>query len=124
MARRRHNSIAWENMHVVIAQIMRPASDADVPHEWPDEAACRDSDPEIFYPAPVDDRWDELSGTADPSIIKVAKLICNGDPAIARPPCPVRTQCLGYAMRHEKYGIWGGLTAQERAELRPRRHDG
>lgn len=33
--------------------------------------------------------------------------------------CPVATDCLEYALRHdERYGIWGGLDPVERAALR------
>ena len=34
--------------------------------------------------------------------------------------CPVRQECLDYAMRvHEPFGIWGGLTEAERRQLAP-----
>jgi len=43
-----------------------------------------------------------------------AKQICMG--------CPVRTECLDYAVsRPEKYGMWGGLNEDERASERRRR---
>lgn len=36
--------------------------------------------------------------------------------------CPVRTECLGYAVaRPEKYGIWGGMNEENRAAERRRR---
>ncbi|KII00545.1 transcription factor WhiB [Streptomonospora alba] len=36
--------------------------------------------------------------------------------------CPVRTECLDYAIsRPEKYGTWGGLNEDERASERRRR---
>lgn len=42
---------------------------------------------------------------------KEAKCLC------AR--CPVRTQCLEYALRRgEKFGIWGGKTEKERRKMR------
>jgi WhiB family redox-sensing transcriptional regulator len=35
--------------------------------------------------------------------------------------CPVRDECLDYALRvHEELGIWGGLDAPERRALRGR----
>lgn len=42
--------------------------------------------------------------------------------AVCRDECPVREQCLGLAMRHEqrsagRFGVWGGLTANQRAAL-------
>jgi WhiB family redox-sensing transcriptional regulator len=39
--------------------------------------------------------------------------------------CPVRDECLAYALDHdEQYGVWGGLTAEERRPLRHRRSIG
>ncbi len=36
--------------------------------------------------------------------------------------CPVRVECLLYALRHnEVHGIWGATTAVERAAMRRRR---
>lgn len=33
--------------------------------------------------------------------------------------CPVREPCLAYALAHDfEWGVWGGLTAHERGELR------
>lgn len=28
--------------------------------------------------------------------------------------CPIYKQCLSYALEHEQYGVWGGMTSQER----------
>jgi WhiB family transcriptional regulator, redox-sensing transcriptional regulator len=39
--------------------------------------------------------------------------------------CPVRTECLDYALanpRQTKYGVWGGLTEEERVAERRRRN--
>ena len=36
--------------------------------------------------------------------------------------CPVRVQCLDYALRNSiRHGIWGGLNEEERARERRRR---
>lgn len=35
--------------------------------------------------------------------------------------CPVREECLEWAVAHEEYGFWGGTTARERARMRSRR---
>lgn len=35
--------------------------------------------------------------------------------------CPMREQCLEYSLFHERYGVWGGLGAVERAKLRSER---
>jgi WhiB family redox-sensing transcriptional regulator len=39
--------------------------------------------------------------------------------------CPVRDDCLAYALNgDEQYGVWGGLTAEERRALRHGRSSG
>lgn len=65
---------------------------------WRDEAACRKSDPEMWY---SDDTY---SGIA-------ARTIC-GD-------CPVRVDCLRDGIT-DPFGIWGGWSAAERRRLRER----
>jgi len=67
--------------------------------EWRSAAACQSCDPELFFPV-------SSSGPAVEQIAR-AKEIC------AR--CPVRPQCLAFALRtRQVYGLWGGLTEQER----------
>ncbi len=70
---------------------------------WLDRAACRDVDPEIFFPI----------GTgvlAERQVIR-AKAVCHR--------CPVRAECLRWAQVHgQGDGVWGGLDADERRELR------
>ena len=75
---------------------------------WRHQAACRDADPETFFPI------DETKPNGPR--VTAAKAICSG--------CPVRAQCLDYALGSgQRWGIWGGLTTPERrAELRARRH--
>lgn len=69
---------------------------------WRQRAACHGKDPEMFFPI----------GLAGPALAQVAqaKAIC------AR--CPVRAACLRFAVRtRQAYGIWGGLTEEERRGL-------
>lgn len=71
--------------------------------DWRDLAACRDADPEGWFPV----------GNDGPALIQVAeaKTVCRG--------CPVREACLDWAMTHpDTHGIWGGLTEGERRTLR------
>lgn len=66
---------------------------------WWQLAACRSADPDLFFP---------ISG-AGPALEQAAaaKTICAG--------CPVRRDCLTYAtFTRQQYGIWGGLTEDER----------
>jgi len=77
-----------------------PASGLDA--DWRDDAACRDSDPELFFPD-----GDVRSARAQ---VKTAKLICRG--------CPVAVACLSWALASgQEAGIWGGLTEEERHRL-------
>ena len=70
--------------------------------DWRDEAACRDADPELFFP-------DTGIGSAR-ARVKMAKLICRG--------CPVSATCLSWALADgQEAGIWGGLTEDERRRL-------
>jgi WhiB family redox-sensing transcriptional regulator len=73
---------------------------------WRDDAACRDADPELFFPD-----GDTKSARAQ---VKTAKLICRG--------CPVSATCLSWALASgQEAGIWGGLTEDERRRLHRRR---
>lgn len=65
--------------------------------DWMDSAVCAQTDPELFYPDKGEPAYD-------------AKRVCA--------LCPVRIECLLYALTNrEPYGIWGGLTARERHHL-------
>lgn len=44
--------------------------------------------------------------------IKVAKSICNG--------CVHKIECQQWGLKHERYGIWGGLSEKERFSIRKR----
>ena len=64
---------------------------------WQDRALCRKLDPEAFFPT---------RGT-QPDDAKEACVFC-----------PVRYDCLAYAVeRGDRYGVWGGLTERERRPL-------
>jgi WhiB family transcriptional regulator, redox-sensing transcriptional regulator len=68
-----------------------------------EQAACRDADPELFFPV----------GTAGPALLQVAraKHVCAG--------CAVRARCLEWAMANgQESGVWGGTSEDERRALR------
>lgn len=73
---------------------------------WVDKAACRQFDPELFFPLG--------SGPAAARQAARAKAVCAC--------CQVSAQCLTWALQNgEVDGIWGGLDADERRALNSRR---
>ncbi len=69
---------------------------------WMALGACHGQDPELFFPIAA-------RGPAARQI-RAAKAICSG--------CPVRTDCLSYAVHTMPEGIWGGTTLEERYAMR------
>jgi WhiB family redox-sensing transcriptional regulator len=64
---------------------------------WQEQGLCAQVDGDLWYPD---------KGESN----QAAKRICGR--------CPVQPQCLGYALaNHEWYGVWGGLSYQERLRL-------
>jgi hypothetical protein len=61
------------------------------------QEACLDAEPELFFSEFALD-------------IAMAKSICN--------TCPLIQVCANYATQHENFGVWGGLSADERYEAR------
>lgn len=76
--------------------------------DWRALALCRDADPEIFFPAAE-------SGPALARAEAVALAWCER--------CPVREECLAFALDLLPFGIAGGMTARQRSQLRRQRHD-
>ena len=74
--------------------------------EWRSAAACRDTDPETFFPA-------AKSGPIYEAQVAAAKAICAG--------CRVRVECLEEALVRIPDGIVAGLTPEERRGIHPRR---
>lgn len=75
--------------------------------EWRAQAACAGASTEVFYP-PRD-------ALVYPVMAAVARRMCLGD---GGPPCPVRVECLAYALStNERHGIWGGLSSRERTAM-------
>lgn len=66
--------------------------------DWIDGAACVDVDPELFYPV-----GDGL--LAQEQIIQ-AKSVCRR--------CPVVAECLNWALNRSEFGVWGGMSEDER----------
>lgn len=66
---------------------------------WRGRAACRDVDPEVFFPV-------AQAGSVHEQQVAAAKAVCAG--------CPVRSECLEEALARIPDGIAGGLTSAER----------
>jgi hypothetical protein len=69
--------------------------------DW-DRAACKNLPTDFFYK--IEDR-----GVSKLIDVDVFRFTCA--------PCPIWRQCLGYATHHENYGVWGGMTSEERLAI-------
>lgn len=73
---------------------------------WTASAACRGMDPAVFHP--------QRHGHDQAKRSRAAKEVCRR--------CPVEDECLAFALMTEpvgsESGIWGGMTPEERRELR------
>ena len=70
---------------------------------WHDDAACREEDPELFFPI----------GSTGPALVQLAqaKAVCAW--------CGVQSVCLEWAVSAGvEHGVWGGLSEEERRALR------
>jgi WhiB family redox-sensing transcriptional regulator len=71
--------------------------------DWLRLGACRDEDPELFFPI--------ASAGPGSAQVAAAKAVC------AR--CTVREACLRFALRaNQDHGVWGGTSEEERRMLR------
>jgi WhiB family redox-sensing transcriptional regulator len=71
--------------------------------DWRDQSACRDTDPDLFFPV----------GTTGLALdqIDAAKRVCGN--------CEVQQACLEFALAtNQESGIWGGTSEEERRKLR------
>jgi WhiB family redox-sensing transcriptional regulator len=76
--------------------------------DWLDGGACRDEDPDLFFPI----------ASAGPGLVQVAaaKAVC------AR--CVVREPCLRFALAaSQDHGVWGGMSEEERWAIRQAQGD-
>jgi hypothetical protein len=71
---------------------------------WQQRALCAPhraaDDPEIFFP--------------DGHPVDRARGLCKGDAAAGRDECPVRLECLRFALETGAVGMWGGTSTAER----------
>jgi WhiB family transcriptional regulator, redox-sensing transcriptional regulator len=74
--------------------------------DWRHRAACRDVDPELFFPI----------GNTGPALLQIeeAKQVCRR--------CSVSEGCLRWALDSgQDSGVWGGMSEDERRALKRRR---
>lgn len=72
---------------------------------WQEKAACRDTDPALFFPI----------GTTGPAVDQIAsaKQVCH--------TCMSRDACLDFALAtNQDTGVWGGTSEEERRVIRRR----
>ena len=70
--------------------------------DWRHEAACRDEDPELFFPI----------GNTGPALMQIeeAKAVCRR--------CSVVDTCLAWALESgQDAGVWGGLSEDDREHI-------
>ncbi|MFI2663222.1 WhiB family transcriptional regulator [Micromonospora carbonacea] len=67
--------------------------------------ACRDKPAELFFPV----------GTSGPALLQVeqAKAVCRR--------CPVKNECLEWALGSQPFGVAGGMSEDERRDHKRRR---
>ena len=73
--------------------------------DWRNEAACREVDPELFFPI----------GNSGPALLQIeeARQVCHR--------CPVMDECLRWAIDSgQDAGVWGGMSEDERRALKGR----
>lgn len=90
----------------IVNAVYAPSADLPVNTNWRTHAACRDEDPDLFFPI----------GTSGPAVVQAeeAKAVC-------RRRCPVMETCLEWALENEEQvGVWGGTDEQDRRRIQRR----
>lgn len=73
---------------------------------WQTLAACRDANPELFFPA-----GEDYTAPTAATSLSTARAVCSS--------CPVARECLTWAVESgEEFGIWSGTTPAERRVIR------
>lgn len=65
--------------------------------DWETRGACNGMDTERFFP--------EFDHLLEPEVIAACAF------------CPVRSECLDWALIHDEAGVWGGLTELQRQQI-------
>lgn len=81
-----------------VAGALLPLLQPDPDLEWKQLGLCSQVDPDLWFP--------EKGGSA-----REPKRICQD--------CPVRAQCLEYALEtDQRFGVWGGTSERERRKIK------
>ena len=69
---------------------------------WMENANCKDIETNKFFVVPRTPEYRET--------INLIRQLCS--------ECAVKDDCLDYALRHEPFGFWGGMTEAQRVRHR------
>lgn len=78
----------------------------------PEDGDCKGNPVDWWFPTYYGLQKNELAAVK--LNVKKAVEICNC--------CKSKVECLEYSLRHEPWGIWGGLDEEQRAHLRSRKN--
>lgn len=101
-----YDELSEEEMHQIDLDPMAHAINIikNRNRDWVAEAACKGMDTDLFF-------LDQFGQAANTERLKIVRPLCK--------ECPVRQQCLEYAVDNSiDIGIWGGLTGRERRKYR------
>ncbi|MFF5256933.1 WhiB family transcriptional regulator [Streptomyces leeuwenhoekii] len=93
------------NRSSIVRTSYAPSTGLQVNTNWRAHAACREEDPDLFFPI----------GTTGLALLQIeeAKAVCRR--------CPVRKHCLQWALESgQEYGVWGGTDEDERRRMKRR----
>ncbi|MFJ1799026.1 WhiB family transcriptional regulator [Streptomyces sp. NPDC088180] len=93
------------NPFSIVNAVYAPSANLPVNTNWRTHAACRDDEPDLFFPI----------GTSGPAIAQAeeAKAVCRR--------CPVMEACLDWALESgQDHGVWGGADETDRRRIQRR----
>ncbi|TGZ12391.1 transcriptional regulator WhiB [Streptomyces sp. S816] len=95
------------NRTSIVRTTYAPSADlpVDVDRDWRGFGACKEEDPELFFPI----------GSTGPALLQIeeAKSVCRR--------CPVIERCLQWALETgQPHGVWGGMSEDERRLMKRR----
>ncbi len=95
--------IGFEHFETIAQRVAEKPGGGKPDLSWRQDAACRDTSPELFFPV----------GTTGQAVEQIAeaKAVCMA--------CPSQEPCLEYALAsNQDSGVWGGTSEEDRRHLR------